>query len=424
MADYVERVWEGSPTAQTRAERQPCRYRAYLPDPLLDRELLLEASTAADLADVEREVSHLQMAHPVAVNLEGLARLLLRAEAVASSFMEGLQVNVRRLAKEEVSARSGLGSHDETARAVLANVAAMESALDLAGTDAPITVDDLRSLHARLMDGTRDAGWGGRLRTEQNWVGGTGMSPCTAEYVPPPPELVQELLEDLCAYASGDDHPALMQAALVHAQFETIHPFVDGNGRTGRALIHVVLRRRGLTPAFVPPVSLVLATHADRYVAGLTAFRYDAAADSSVAHRAVTAWLDLFLADMARACADAGRFAATLEELELQWRTKVGRLRRGSSTDLLLSALAGAPVLTVQTAAALIDRSVTKVNDAVHKLVAAGILRQTTLGRRNRAFEVPDLMDAVTGFERALASPVGETHRAPPARPVPARRVR
>ena len=423
MGHFIDRVWAGSPTAQTRAERQPCRYRAYLPDPLLGRELLLGASTAADLADVERAVFALQATHPVAVNLEALARLLLRAEAVASSFIEGLRVNVRRLAKEEVSARSGLGSHDETARAVLANVAAMEAALELAGSDAPITVDDVRALHTRLMDGTGDAAWGGRLRTEQNWVGGTGMSPCTAEYVPPPPELVQELLEDLCAYASGDEHPVLMQAALVHAQFETIHPFVDGNGRTGRALIHVVLRRRGLAPVFVPPVSLVLATHADRYVAGLTAFRYDAAADSSSAQQAVTAWLDLFLADMSRACDDASRFGATLEELEQQWRTKVGRVRRGSSTDLLLSALAGAPVLTVQTAAALIDRSVTKVNDAVHNLVAAGVLRQTTVGRRNRAFEVPDLMDAVTGFERALASPVGNTHQAPPVRSVPARPV-
>lgn len=250
------------------------------------------------------------------------------------------------------------------------------------------------------------------------------MSPCTAEYVPPPPELVQELLEDLCAYASSEEHPALMQAALVHAQFETIHPFVDGNGRTGRALIHVVLRRRGLAPAFVPPVSLVLATHADRYVAGLMAFRYDAAADSAAAHRAMTAWLDLFLADMSRACADASGFADALEQLEQQWRSKVGRVRRGSSTDLLLSALAGAPVLTVQTAAALVDRSVTKVNDAIRKLVEAGVLRQTTVGRRNRAFEAPDLLAAVTSFERALASPVGNTHQAPPARPVPARPVR
>ena len=241
--------------------------------------------------------------------------------------------------------------------------------------------------------------------------------------MPPPPEHVEALLEDLCAYISGDDHPALVQAALTHAQFETIHPFPDGNGRTGRALIHLVLRRRGLAPAFVPPISLVLATHAQQYVGALTAFRYTGSASSVEANQAAIAFLEPFLADTARACADADAFAARIADLEEQWRTQVGGVRRNSATDLLLQRLAAVPVLTVATAATLIDRSVANTNKAVNVLAEAGVLRQTTLGHRNRAFEVPDLVGALTSFERALASPVGDTQQDKPVGPVPARPV-
>jgi len=198
---------------------------------------------------------------------------------------------------------------------------------------------------------------------------------------------VAGLLDDLCAYAARDDHPALVQAALVHAQFETIHPFADGNGRTGRALIHVVLRRRGLAPRFVPPISLILATHADAYVKALTAYRHPGLADSAAASEGTRAWFALFAADMARACADTVRFADQLTDLEHQWRRKVGRVRRGSSVDLLLGVLPAAPVLTVATASELIGRSLQKSNEAVARLVDAGVLTQTSIGRRNRAFE-------------------------------------
>jgi hypothetical protein len=94
----------------------------------------------------------------------------------------------------------------------------------------------------------------------QNWIGGSSFNPCSAAFVPPPPDHVAGLIEDLCAFANDDSLPAVAQAAIAHAQFETIHPFVDGNGRTGRALIHVILRRRGLASRILPPVSLVLAT--------------------------------------------------------------------------------------------------------------------------------------------------------------------
>ncbi len=91
------------------------------------------------------------------------------------------------------------------------------------------------------------------MRTEQNWIG--GVNPCSAAFVPPPADHVEELLADLVTYISGDEHPALLQAAVAHSQFETIHPFADGNGRTGRAVFQLVLRRRGVATRVLPPVT-------------------------------------------------------------------------------------------------------------------------------------------------------------------------
>ncbi|WP_405087529.1 hypothetical protein [Microbispora sp. NBC_01389] len=196
---------------------------------------------------------------------------------------------------------------------------------------------------------------------------------------------------------------------------------MDGNGRTGRALIHLILRRRGLAPRFVPPISLVLASHADAYVSALTAYRYEGSADSPPAQEAIGSCIDRFTADTIRAVIDTDRFGAELDAMETEWRKKLGMVRTDSSVDLLLRVLPSAPVLTVAAAADLIGRSTQRANDAVNQLAAAGVLKQTTLGRRNRAFEVPDLINALTGFERALASPLGDTRQAAPARPVPYR---
>src|SRR5207244_6049511 len=116
-------------------------------------------------------------------------------------------------------------------------------------------------------------------RDQQNWSGGSSHNPCSAAFVPPPSDRVRALMEDLCRFCDEDSLPAVAQAALVHAQFETIHPFADGNGRTGRALIHVILRRRDLAPSYVPPISVILGAKRDRYIAGLTAFRGDRVAN-------------------------------------------------------------------------------------------------------------------------------------------------
>lgn len=178
-----------------------------------------------------------------------------------------------------------------------------------------ITEEVLLEIHRRLMAGGRSAQHAGQWRTVQNWIGGSSFNPCGAESVPPPPELVPELVD----FGNRDDLPAVAQAAIAHAQFETIHPFVDGNGRTGRALIHLVLRSRGLM-GLVAPVSLILATWSDSYIDGLERFRYVGRADSRQALDDLNIWVARFAAACTRAAEDAVTFEMRARELEEAWR--------------------------------------------------------------------------------------------------------
>ena len=423
MAELVHQVWEGDGSSGlSRRDRRWCEYDAYLPDPLLDRAFRLEGDVAADVADAEADIRRLDEAARALADTEALARLLLRAEAVASSRIEGLEVGGRRLLRAEMASDIGDEASDVTATEVLGNIDAMRWAAETL-TDAPrVEVEDICEIHRRLLDGTRHGHIAGALRTEQNWIGGSSYNPCSAAFVPPPPEHVHDLMEDLCAFIDSQDLPAVVQAAVAHAQFETIHPFADGNGRTGRALIHVVLRRRGLVERAAPPVSLVLATEADQYVAGLTAYRHLGEPTSDVAMTGLNRWLATFASAIRRAAIDAIGFETRIAEIQAGWRLALGRVRANSAADLLIAALPGAPIVTVASAAALIGRTTQATNEAFKAMVAAGVLRQVNVGRhRNRAFEASQVIDAFTSFERGLASPTGDTSAAPPVRRVPAR---
>ena len=341
---------------------------------------------------------------------------------MASSRIEGLEIGARRLLHADAERGLGETSRDVSAADVLGNIDAMRFAVDSVGLGDQLSVDLLLEIHRRLLRGTRLERHAGLLRSEQDWIGGSSFNPCSAEYVPPPPELVPDLLADLCAFCNQDVLPAVAQAAIAHAQFETIHSFADGNGRVGRALIHLVLRRRGTVSRALPPVSLILVTWADEYVAALGATRYVGPATSVEARAGVNRWVGLFAAACRRAVADADAFERRVQELEQVWRDRLGRVRAGSAADLLLRVLPGAPVLTVQSAADLIGRSAQATNEAIARLSQAAVLTQTTVGRRNRAFEAAEAIDAFTDLERRLASPTGDTRRASPARRAPRRR--
>jgi Fic family protein len=421
MAKLLRRHWASDTggLGLPRRDRKSCAYEAYVPDPLVGRRIVLDGGVAADVADAEAAIVRLNVEARALLNTETLARILLRAEAVASSRIEGLEVGARRLLRAEAARRSGDETTDVTASEVLGNIDAMVYGVDAVGAEDDITSDLLREVHRRLLSGTRLERHAGHIREQQNWIGGSSYNPCSAAFVPPPPELVGDLLADLCAFCCTDDLPAVAQAAIAHAQFETIHPFVDGNGRTGRALIHLVLRRRGRALAVLPPVSLILATWARSYIEGLTAFRYDGVPTGAAAQEAVNVWVGRFAAACTRAIADASAFEARAAECEQRWRGRLGAIRARSALDLLLKALPGAPVMTVDSAVQLIGRTYKPANDAIGRLVDAGILRQVTTGRRNRAFEAPDVIAAFTALERQLASPEGDTRVRKPQRSVP-----
>jgi Fic family protein len=398
--------WPADPTVPGgRSERRSFRHQAFVPDPIAALQLSIPSSVAASVSAAERAIDALNRDPPRLASLEVLARRLLRSESVASSRIEGLVLSQRRLARAEAEEDA---ARDETARSVLGNVTAMEEAVALGTGAMPLRLKDVLAIHRTLMLATTTPQIAGELRTGQNWIGGNTFNPVRAVFVPPPPRRVRSLMDDLVVFMNRTDLSPVVQAAIAHAQFETIHPFADGNGRVGRALIHVVLGRRGLAPRYVPPVSLVLAADAPAYVSGLTAYREDRSAE----------WIDLFAIAIGRAAEKATNLAARLAELQAAWRVRSGKPRRHSSVEALIVALPAHPILTVATGQKLLGRSKQAVNEAIAVLAESGVLHPLTLARRNRAWEARELFDLVDDVERELATPGDEA----PSRPSPRRR--
>jgi Fic family protein len=405
VSKVVKKRWPYQPAiGLSRRDRMGCEYEAYVPDLLMGRRLRLDGDVAADVADAEAAVARLNADTVTLADTEALARLLLRTESVASSYIEGLQIGGRRLLRAEAALSMGVALGDVTAEEVLGNIHAMAWAVETLSKAPSVTLDGLLEVHRKLLARTPLAKeFAGRLRDTQNWIGGSGHTPCRATFVPPPPEHVPELVADVLEFCNGDSLPPVVQAAVAHAQFETIHPFADGNGRVGRALVHVVLRRRGLAPRVLPPISMALARSSTDYVDGLTATRYRGAPSSKAAHEGINRWIGTFAGACTAAVGDASRFEARVVAIQRDWRAALGGVRAGSSADLLVRALPGAPVVTVAAAAALIGRSFQATNEAIDRLTAVGVLRQVTVGRRNRAFEAKAVIDAFAEFERSLS---------------------
>ena len=188
------------------------------------------------------------------------------------------------------------------------------------------------------------------------------------------------------------------------------------------ALIHIILRRRGLSPTFVPPISLVLATWSDDYISGLTTFRHLHPADSPERSLAAHTLLRAFAGATLRACSDAQAYASRIDELTDQWRSSLGTVRKGSALNLLIEVLPGVPLLTVESAARLISRSEVAAGGAINRLLDAEILVQRNVGKqRYRIFEAPAILELFISLERTLASPTGDTATDAPVRPVPRR---
>jgi Fic family protein len=371
--------------------RRPCSYDAFVPEPIADWTPELSGDLAGIVSDAQQELGRLDATSDPALHV--LSRLLLRTEAIASSRIEDMQVGVRQLARAE--AKHDLGTKvGADSIAILAAIDAMQFAVDeVADDQGTVTASRLSDIHAMLMADAPRWTAPGTIRDRQNWIGGNDYNPCGAEFVPPPPDDVDRLLVDLERALDSERLPAIVQAAIVHAQFETIHPFNDGNGRVGRALIHVVLRRRGIVRNVVPPVSLVLSRHRGRYVDALTRFRAGDPAD----------WIELFSYALAVAARVSMQYLDEVRSLREQWRERVTQLpstpRADAAVWRLIDHLPAHPVIMGPTAVAVTGRSKPAVNQAIEQLVAAGVLVPVTTGARNRAWEVHGMLDLIESLE-------------------------
>ncbi|MGH9137268.1 MAG: Fic family protein [Acidimicrobiales bacterium] len=401
LPELVDRLWEGTGYG-ARRDRKPFRYQAFVPDRIGGWDRPLAGRAAEAVAGATAALGGLQ-AFGASHELETLAAPLLRSEALGSSFIEGLRASNKRLA---LAAYEPLAA-DGTARAVLGNVRAMERAVEIGTARRRFRLEDLRDIHRTLLEGTSEHRYAGLIRDGQNWIGGRGLSPADATFVPPPEDRIRPLLDDLVAFINLEDLPAVAQAAIGHAQFETIHPFGDGNGRAGRCLIHVVLRRRGVIPLFVPPISVVLATNARRYIAGLVDFREGRADD----------WIGVF-SDAVTSAADATkRLWAQIDALLARLIERAGSPRADSVARKIILGLPAQPVVGADTAAARYDVTPTAARGALNRLEDTGVLVPTRVGRRrDREWISDELFQLLDAFEHDLGRPAngGRARPAPP----------
>ncbi|MDF2991528.1 MAG: fic [Microbacterium sp.] len=370
MAPYVDRVWAPTEGGQlSRRDRAPGQYRAYVPQELGPGLPMLGERAQSAAADALVVLARAD--ERLGTRAAYLSHLLVRSESISSSWIEGNRVTPKRLAIAE-----SLQHGSRVALDVIANVRATEDAVAaLADRTRPITVDDIESLQ-HIIEPSLPRG----LRTEQNWVGGSGWSPIRAEFVPPPEAEVPRLVADLADFVTGTEGNPVVRAAIAHAQFETIHPFIDGNGRTGRALIHTVLRRADALRVILIPISTVFAGDTDAYISGLTAYRAEPPR--------LDEWVISFARAAELAAENAVRLADDVAELDAATFETLLRHRRerqvrpavprsDAVVRKVLDRLAVEPVVTLQSVAERHAVSTTAAHRALSELQDAGILART-----------------------------------------------
>ncbi|WP_330249320.1 Fic family protein [Nocardia sp. NBC_00565] len=377
-------AWNPRNRQGSRADRTLARVEVSIPPYIADLDYAPAGTVARAHEDAVIAVARLEAGY--GVHLAPLGDFLLRSESVASSKIEHIDAGWRAFGK----ALAGGKASDE-AQSQLAAVKALIAMVDAAGA-GPITLDGLLAAHRLLMAPdyytARDSG---SLRNVQNWIGGSDYTPIDALYVPPPPELVPELMDDLVVFTNRTDLPILGQAAIAHAQFESIHPFTDGNGRIGRALISAILRRRDLTRRVTVPLASVMLADTSRYFTQLTGYR-DGRADEFVEYVATAA---IHSTEAAQDSAQA------LAELPALWRTTV-RPRANSADEALLAALLDTPIFNADTAQRIAGTTDASVYRALGKLTDAGVLEVLSDSKRNRIWAATDVLAELDALSAAI----------------------
>lgn len=381
-----ERAWSQGIRGGTRADRTLSKIEVSLPPLIGEEPIVLSGELARDVERSMSEITALDRSHGVV--LEPLVSMLLRSESVASSKIERIQADIDDYARALHGSRA-----NASARSMVAATDALAVMMDGVTRSEAIDVTTLTGPHRALMiDDPLEADQAGRLRTVQNWIGGSDHSPRGALYVPPPADTVAAYLSDLVAFANRDDMPALVQAAIAHAQFESIHPFTDGNGRIGRALVNAILRLRGATRHVVVPLASSFVAHRDRYFDALTDYRRGDPIPIVAA----------FARGARIAAAESSVTAVRLGEAPGEMRAMLGPVRAGSAALVLLDLLPSHPILSAEEAIEATGRSASSVYDALDRMTEAGVLRPLTGRTRNQVWGATLILDELDDLGRRI----------------------
>jgi Fic family protein len=378
--DWEEVAWRPSipPELVSRRLRQEHAgpYRAALVPAIADLAVTMPGAVSA-LAD-EASVEIARFDAQLGAGLAPFGSLLLRSESASSSQIENLTSGARAIALAEL----GQGDRSNAAQ-IVANVRAMQAAVALADR---FDGDAVLAMHAALMEHQPDHS-PGRWRTEQVWIGGTTLGPHLAAFVPPHHRHVPAAMADLIAFADRHDIPTLIHAALAHAQFETIHPFTDGNGRTGRALVHAMLRAGELTRSVTVPVSAGLLTDTEAYFSALTRYRQGDAAEI----------VRLMAEASLVAIANGRELVAELETIRARWRDAI-TARRDAAVWRLVDLLFRRPVVDAGIVARELGATSANAHRALNQLAGAGIVDELSGRRRARLWQAREVLAALDGF--------------------------
>jgi len=336
----------------------------------------MDAEMLTLLSKADRALGRLDGATETLPNPELFVSMYARKEAVLSSQIEGTQASLVDVLKFEISAEASTPDVIEVTNYIKAMNAGLARLAAL-----PVSTRLVKEIHSILMTGVRGGERNpGEFRTTQNWVGPPGSTLAEATYIPPPPAGLPVALGDLEAFIHAREPvPALVKVGLVHAQFETIHPFLDGNGRMGRLLITLLLCEQEVLRRPLLYLSSYLKQHQAEYYRRLQDVRDDGAWE---------AWMKFFLTGVFEVSQEASRSAQGIVRLREQDRDKVTQhLGRGARAGLqLLESLFQRPILSVQGASAASDLSFPNANRLVAELTDLGLLREITGRKRNRVF--------------------------------------
>jgi Fic family protein len=361
-------------------------YVAFFPAPI-PRSLELPSATARLLGDAEAQLGQLAAAGRLLPNPDILLRPYLLREALASTRIEGTQASMAEVLESD----SAGGQPNADVEEVVNYAGAMRWGLERLD-ELPLSTRLLCEMHRRLMDGVRGRELApGELRTSQNWIGAPGSTIETAQFVPPPPEELGKLLTDWERFANEEpEMPLLVQNALLHSQFETIHPFLDGNGRLGRLLLVFFLVARGRIDAPLLYLSAYVERHRQAYYDSLQVIRQSGDP---------IPWIELFLTAVQTQAADAVRRAQRIIDLREQYRQAAAAV--GSANAIaLVDLICDNPVVTTKSIEGRLGVSRPTALRLLRRMEEHGVLREGEEGvRGQRRYLAPAMLDAIAGDE-------------------------